>query len=235
MNIIRNSLIVSLLVVLVLPTSFAFAAGIEDVKGVNYTHCPVIGLAQAGSGGFSGDDLYDSAVDLLCAEASLEINAFSANPELSVAGRNSVAAPLSAEINSIPANLLGFWSPPIYADVAPVSAEINSFSANPELSVAGRNSVAAPLSAEINSIPANLLGFWSPPIYADVAPVSSEINAFSANPELSVAQFTTDVSPVSAETDTFNPLSFWTPQIYADVAPVSAETKDCFADCYDNY
>ena len=39
MNIIRNSLIVSLLVVLVLPTSFAFAAGIEDVKGCEL--CPL--------------------------------------------------------------------------------------------------------------------------------------------------------------------------------------------------
>jgi len=84
MNIIRNSLIVSLLVVLVLPTSFAFAAGIEDVKGLNYTHCESNEFVQTSSLGLSGDDLYDSAADLLCAEASVEINTLSANPELSI-------------------------------------------------------------------------------------------------------------------------------------------------------
>jgi len=186
MNIIRNLLIVSLLVVLVLPTSSAFAAGIEDVKGVNYTHCASNEFVQTNSLSYSGDDLYDSAADLLCAEASVEINAFSANPELSNAQR--------------------------YADAKAKRAEgRSSLSDNPELMVAQRNAVAAPASADINS--------------------------FSANPELSVAQFTTDVSPVSAEIYTFpaNPLSFWSPQIYADVAPASAETKDCYADCYDNY
>ena len=84
MNIKRNLLIVSLLVVLVLPTSFAFAAGIEDVKGVNYAHCESNEFVQTRSLGLSGDDLYDSAADLLCAEASVEINTFSANPELSI-------------------------------------------------------------------------------------------------------------------------------------------------------
>ena len=101
MNIIRNTLIVSLLVVLVLPTSFAFAAGIEDVKGVNYAHCASNEFVQANSLSYSGDDLYDSAADLLCAEASAEINAFSANPELSVAQRYAVAAPESAGLNSL--------------------------------------------------------------------------------------------------------------------------------------
>jgi hypothetical protein len=70
----------------------------------------------------SGDDLYDSAVDLLCAEASAEINAFSANPELSVAQFTT--------------------------DVSPASAEINAFSANPELSVAQRYAVSASKGSE---------------------------------------------------------------------------------------
>ena len=102
MNIIRNSLIVSLLVVLVLPTSFAFAAGIEDVKGVNYAHCESNEFVVS----FSGDDLYDSAaslsgsedvISIQCAVASADIIFFSANPELSVAGRYAVAAPVNAE------------------------------------------------------------------------------------------------------------------------------------------
>ncbi len=169
MNIIRNTLIVSLLVVLVLPTSFAFAAGIEDVKSGNYAHCPEIELAQANSLSYSGDDLYDfaaslsgseDAISIPCAVASADIIFYSANPELSVASR--------------------------YAVAAPVSAEINSFSANPEISNAQRYTDAKAKRAEIGG-------------------------SLSDNPELSVAQFTTDVSPVSAE------------------------TKDCFADCYDNY
>ena len=122
MNIIRNSLIVSLLVVLVLPTSFAFAAGIEDVKGINYAYCESNDFVLTNSVDFSGDDLYDSAADLLCAEASAEINSFSASPELSVAQR--------------------------YADISFESAEINSFSANPELMVAQRYAVAAPVSGD---------------------------------------------------------------------------------------
>ncbi len=122
MNIIRNSLIVSLLVVLVLPTSLAFASGIEDVKGVNYAHCESNEFAQANSLGYSGDDLYDSAADLLCAEASAEINTFSTSPELSVAQR--------------------------YAVAAPVSAAINTFSVNPELSVAQRYAEAMAKKAE---------------------------------------------------------------------------------------
>ena len=187
MNIIRNLLIVSLLVVLVLPTSFAFAAGIEDVKGVNYAHCESNKFVQTNSLSYSGDDLYDSAADLLCAEASAEISTLSANP-------------------------LSFWTPQIYADISFESAEINTFSANPELSNAQRYTEAKAKRAEIGG-------------------------SLSDNPELSVAQFTTDVSPSSAEINTLsaNPLSWWTPQIYADVSPVSAETKDCFADCYDNY
>lgn len=149
MNIIRNSLIVSLLVVLVLPTSFAFAAGIEDVKGLNYTHCPSNEFVQANSLSFSGDDLYDSAADLLCVEASADIVFFSANPELSVAQRYAVAAPLNAEIST--------------------------FITSPDLLIAQRSAVAAPASAEINSFPANPLSFWSPQIYADVTPVSAEV------------------------------------------------------------
>ena len=142
MNIIRNSLIVSLLVVLVLPTSLAFASGIEDVKGVNYAHCESNEFAQANSLGYSGDDLYDSAADLLCAEASADINSFSANPELSVAQFSAVAAPVSAETNTSSAN------PELsiaqrYAVSAPASAEINTFSANPELMVAQRYAEAA--------------------------------------------------------------------------------------------
>jgi len=74
MNIKRNLLIVSLLIVLVLPTSFAFAAGIEDVKGVNYTHCAGKEFFQAKSGGYSGDDLYDSAADLSGTEVNYVIN-----------------------------------------------------------------------------------------------------------------------------------------------------------------
>jgi hypothetical protein len=185
MNIKRNLLIVSLLVVLVLPTSFAFAAGIEDVKGVNYAHCESNESVQLSSLSYSGDDLFDSAADLLCAEASAEINSFSANPELSVASR--------------------------YAVAAPVSAEINSFSANPELSNAQRYTDAKAKRAEIGG-------------------------SLSDNPELSVAQFTTDVSPVSSEIYSFsaNP-ELMVAQRYAVAASVSAETKDCFADCYDNY
>jgi hypothetical protein len=131
MNIIRNSLIVSLLVVLVLPTSFAFAAGIEDVKGVNFAYCESNDFVLTNSVNFSGDDLYDSAaslsgsdvaISIQCAEASAEINTFSANPELSVAQFTT--------------------------DVSPASAEINTFSANPELMVAQRYAVAAPVSAE---------------------------------------------------------------------------------------
>ncbi len=131
MNIKRNLLIVSLLVVLVLPTSFAFAAGIEDVKGVNYAHCPEIELAQANSLSYSGDDLYDSAADLLCAEASAEISTLSANP-------------------------LSFWTPQIYADISFESAEINTFSANP-------------------------LSFWTPQIYADISFESAETKDCSAD------------------------------------------------------
>ena len=188
MNIKRNLLIVSLMVVLVLPTSFAFAAGIEDVKSVNYAHCPEIELAQASSLSYSGDDLYDSAADLLCAEASAETNTLSANP-------------------------LSFWTPQIYADVSPASAEINTLSANPELSVAQFTTDVSPVSAEIYTFPANPLSFWSPQIYADVSPVSAEFNTFSPNPLWFFRSYAR----------------------YADAAPVSAETKDCFADCYDNY
>jgi len=210
MNIKRNLLIVSLLVVLVLPTSFAFASGIEDVKGVKFTHCESNEFAQVNSLGYSGDDLYDSAADLLCEEASAEINTFSTSPELSVAQRYADVAPASAEINTFSAN------PELsvaqrYAVDSPVSAEINSFSTNPELSVAQFTTDVSPVSAEINTFPANPLSFWSPQIYADVAPVSAEINSFSTNPELMVAQR------------------------YAVAAPISAETKDCSADCYDNY
>jgi len=159
MNIKRNLLIVSLLVVLVLPTSFAFAAGIEDVKGVNYTHCPEIELAQANSLSYSGDDLYDSAADLLCAEASVEINTLSANPELTVAQFTT--------------------------DVSPASAEINTFSANPELSIAQRNAVAAPVSAEINTYSANPeLSVAQRYAEAAAKPVDSETNNISASPEL---------------------------------------------------
>ena len=43
MNKIRNLLIGSLLVVLVLPTSLAFAAGSEDFRGVSYAHCAETG------------------------------------------------------------------------------------------------------------------------------------------------------------------------------------------------
>ncbi|MFC2025879.1 hypothetical protein ACFLUC_01660 [Chloroflexota bacterium] len=45
----------------------------------------------------------------------------------------------------------------------------------------------------------------------DVAAISAAEFGTSSNPELSVAQFTTDVTTLSAE------------------------TKDCLADCYDNY
>jgi len=185
MNIKRNLLIVSLLVVLVLPTSFAFAAGIEDVKGVNYAHCESNKFVQTNSLSYSGDDLYDSAADLLCAVASADIIFYSANPELLVAQR--------------------------YAVAAPVSSEINSFSANPELSNAQRYTEAKAKRAEIGG-------------------------SLSDNPELSVAQFTTDVSPVSSEINSFsaNP-ELMVAQRYAVAASVSAETKDCFADCYDNY
>ena len=112
MNIKRNLLIVSLLVVLVLPTSFAFAAGIEDVKGVNYAYCESNDFVLTNSIGFSGDDLYDSAtslsgsdvaISIQCAEASADIIFFSANPEFSVAQRYAVAAPVSAEINTFSA------------------------------------------------------------------------------------------------------------------------------------
>jgi len=74
MNKIRNLIIGSLMVVLVLPTSFAFAAGSGDFTGVNYAHCAETEFVQAKSGGFSGDDLYDSATDLSGAEVNYEIN-----------------------------------------------------------------------------------------------------------------------------------------------------------------
>jgi hypothetical protein len=146
MNIIRNSLIVSLLVVLVLPTSFAFAAGIEDVKGINFAYCESNEFVQTNSLGNSGDDLYDSAASLSgsevaisvqCAVASADIIFFSANPELSVAQRYAVAAPEASEIDTFSANpelsVAQFTT-----DVSPASAEINTFSANPELMVAQR-------------------------------------------------------------------------------------------------
>ena len=143
MNIKRNLLIVSLLVVLVLPTSFAFAAGIEDVKGVNYAYCESNDFVLTNSIGFSGDDLYDSATSLSGSDVAISIQC------------------------------------------AEASADIIFFSANPELSVAQ--------------------------FTTDVSPASAEINTFSANPELSVAQR------------------------YADISFESAEPKDCSADCYDNY
>jgi len=205
MKIIRNSLIVSLLVVLVLPTSFAFAAGIEDVNSGNYAHCPEIELVQADSLSNSGDDFYDSAASLSSSEVDHEV--------------------------SFP------WEVAISFPCAEASAEINSFSANPELSVAQFTTDVSPVSAETNTLSANPLSWWTPQIYADVSPVSADFNSFSANPELSVAQRYAVAAPVSAEINTLsaNPLSWWTPQIYADVSPVSAETKDCYADCYDNY
>jgi hypothetical protein len=178
MNIKRNLLIVSLLVVLVLPTSFAFAAGSEDVKGVNLSNCENYKFDQTISRSYSYDTYddygaslsgsevdhvtsfpWEVAISFPCAEASVEINSFSTNAELTVAQFTT--------------------------DVSPASAEINTFSANPELMVAQRYAVAAPVSAEINS--------------------------FSTNPELMVAQR------------------------YAVAPSVSAETKDCSADCYDNY
>jgi hypothetical protein len=73
MNKIRNLIIGSLLVVLVLPTTLAFAAGSEDFKGVNYAHCAEKEFVQSNRGGFSGDDLYDSAADLSIAEVNYEI------------------------------------------------------------------------------------------------------------------------------------------------------------------
>jgi hypothetical protein len=139
MNIIRNTLIVSLLVVLVLPTSFAFAAGIEDVKGLNFSHCPSNEFVQANSLSFSGDDLYDSAADLLCVEASADINAFSANPELSV---DEVAYDWSQYFGYGPLEILN------NTDAATVSAEINAFSANPELMVSQRYAVPASKGSE---------------------------------------------------------------------------------------
>jgi hypothetical protein len=203
MNIKRNLLIVSLLVVLVLPTSFAFAAGSEDVKGVNLSNCENYKFDQTISRSYSYDTYddygaslsgsevdhvtsfpWEVAISFPCAEASVEINSFSANPELSVAQFTTDVSPVSAEINSFSANpelsVAQFTT-----DVSPASAEINTFSANPELMVAQR--------------------------YAVAAPVSSEINSFSTNPELMVAQR------------------------YAVAPSVSAETKDCSADCYDNY
>ena len=74
MNKIRNLIIGSLLVVLVLPTSLAFAAGSEDFRGVSYAHCAEMGFIQTKSEGFSGDDLYDSAADLSGAEVNHVIN-----------------------------------------------------------------------------------------------------------------------------------------------------------------
>ena len=167
MNIKRNLLIVSLLVVLVLPTSFAFAAGIEDVKGVNYAHCPSNEFVQANNLSYSGDDLYDSAASLSgsedaisipCAVASADIIFFSANPELSVAQR--------------------------YAVAAPVSAQINTFSANPELSIAQRYAVSAPVSAEINTFSANPELMVAQRYTEAAAKVDSETNNFSASSEL---------------------------------------------------
>jgi hypothetical protein len=74
MNKIRNLIIGSLLVVLVLPTSLAFAAGSEDFKRVNYAHCAETESIQAKSEGFSGDDLYDSAADLTGEEVNYVAN-----------------------------------------------------------------------------------------------------------------------------------------------------------------
>jgi hypothetical protein len=74
MNKMRNLIISSLLVVLVLPTSFAFAAGSEDFRGVNYAHCAEKEFVQSKNGGFSGDDLYDSAADLTGEEINFSIN-----------------------------------------------------------------------------------------------------------------------------------------------------------------
>jgi len=143
MNIKRNLLIVSLLVVLVLPTSFAFAAGIEDVKGVNYAHCASNEFVRANSLSYSGDDLYDSAaslsgsedaISILCAVARVNIIFYSANPELSVAQRYAVAAPVSAEINTFSTNP-ELMVAQRYAEAMakPVDSETNNFSASSEL------------------------------------------------------------------------------------------------------
>ncbi len=175
MNIKRNLLIVSLLVVLVLPTSFAFAAGIEDVKGVNFSNCESYKFDQTNSVGFSGDDLYDSAASLSGSEVD-HVTSFPWEVAISFP-----CAEARADINTFPANPLSFWSPQIYADVAPASAEINSFSANPELSVAQFTTDVTPVSAEIDSFSANPLSFWSPQIYADVAPVSGDPKDCSAD------------------------------------------------------
>jgi hypothetical protein len=128
MNIKRNLLIVSLLVVLVLPTSFAFAAGSEDVKGVNLSNCENYKFDQTISRSYSYDTYddygaslsgsevdhvtsfpWEVAISFPCAEASVEINSFSANPELMVAQRYAEAMAKS------------------------VDSETNNFSANPEL------------------------------------------------------------------------------------------------------
>jgi hypothetical protein len=74
MNKIRNLIIGSLLVVLILPTSLVFAAGSGDFKGVNYAHCAETEFVQAKSRGFSGDDLYDSAADLTGEEINYAAN-----------------------------------------------------------------------------------------------------------------------------------------------------------------
>ena len=63
-------------------------------RDVNYAHCPSNEFVQANSLSYSGDDLYDSAARLIVRRGEPDIIFFSANPELSVAQRYAVAAPV---------------------------------------------------------------------------------------------------------------------------------------------
>ena len=182
MNIKRNLLIVSLLVVLVLPTSFAFAAGSEDVKGVNLSNCENYKFDQTISRSYSYDTYddygaslsgsevdhvtsfpWEVAISFPCAEASVEINSFSANPELSVAQFTTDVSPVSAEFSTFSAN------PELSVDV--VAYEWTRYFGYGPLEILNTTDVA-PVSAETDTF--NPLSFWTPQIYADVAPVSAE-------------------------------------------------------------
>ena len=92
------------------------------------------------------------------------------------------------------------------------------------------------MSAETDTF--NPLSFWTPQIYADVAPVSADINTFSARNilELSVAQRFAVSAQVSSDANAAflaaNPEVRYIGQVGVTIG---SDAKDCYADCYDDY
>ena len=106
--------------------------------------------------------------------------------------------------------------------------------------------VAAISAAEVDLVEVNASRTWE--IDAEdfaaareaAGPLSQSYTAAeiakSSNPELSVAQFNTDVAPVSSDANAAflaaNPEVRYIGQVGVTIG---SETKDCYADCYDNY